>query len=307
MLDIALIFPGQGAQEVGMGKELYQESAEAKAVFDQADHVIEGLSDIIFNGSPEKLTSTAYCQPAIFTYSMAALKALQVCPVFTELKPLYTCGLSLGECTAVAASGALDFEDGLKMIQARASFMEIACQQSQGSMAAVIGLDKNVLTDICSETGIYVANFNSPEQIVVSGETHKVDLACSKIKEAGAKRVIPLTVGGAFHSPFMESALTPFEEVLNKLSFKDPLIPLVSNVDAQPALTGTDIKRNLIRQITSSVLWVDSINFVASNNVKHFIEIGPGNILKGLVRKIDASLKVFNVRNPGDLEKIVLD
>ncbi|MCD4781024.1 MAG: ACP S-malonyltransferase [Candidatus Omnitrophica bacterium] len=306
MTRVCLIFPGQGAQEVGMGKEIYETSVEAREIFEEANIVIPGLTDIIFNGPADRLTSTGYCQPAIYTYSIAALTALQKHAIYQQLDPQYTCGLSLGECSAVAASGALSFEEGLMMVKHRAAFMEEACRATQGSMAAIIGFDKIQLKDICDSVGASVANYNSPDQIVITGEVEAVTAACKKIKEAGAKRVIPLTVSGAFHSTLMAAAVPKFRSVLDHLSFNDPKRPLISNVDAQPAMTGDQIKSNLSRQIISSVLWEDSINYVSAQGVRHFIEIGPGNVLKGLLRQIDRDLTVFNVRTPGDIEKIKL-
>jgi len=306
MVKVALIFPGQGAQAVGMGKEFYASSPEAKAVFDQADQVIDGLSEIIFNGPQEKLTSTAYCQPGIFTFSVAALKALQAHTKFQDMDPQFASGLSLGEYSALTASGTLSFEDTLRLVERRSFFMEEATRLQKGAMAAIIGFDKGKLIEICAQTGAEVANFNTPEQIVITGGAEKVAEAAKIIEESGAKRVIPLEVSGAFHSSLMSPAVSRFEEELKKVTFCNPDFPVVGNVDGKPADNAQEIQRKLADQITSSVQWVASIDYIASQGVTHFLEIGPGNVLKGLIRKINRELKVHNIRTPEDIEKLSL-
>ncbi len=306
MTKVALIFPGQGAQFVGMGKEFYEISPQARAVFSRADQIIQGLSEVIFNGPPEKLTSTQYCQPAILTFSIAALRALEVHPKFRNVVPQFACGLSLGEYSALAASGVLSFEETLRLVERRSFFMEEATRVEKGSMAAVIGMEKVKLIEICRQTGAEVANFNSLEQVVITGEAKKVARASVLIQEAGAKRIIPLDVSGAFHSILMHPAVSPFDEELKKVQFSRPSFPVVSNVDGKPTSDPAQIRRNLACQMTSSVQWVDSILSIAAQGVQIFLEIGPGNVLKGLIRKIDPSLQVYNIRRPEDIGQLPL-
>lgn len=304
MLKTALIFPGQGAQYVGMGREFYETYPAAKNIFDKANNIIPGLTDVIFNGPPEKLISTAYCQPAIFTFSVAALKALQIHPQFFGISPQYSCGLSLGEYSALVACGALSFEETLKLVERRSFFMEEATHLKKGTMAAIIGGEKAKLLEICQQTGAEVANFNSPEQIVITGEAEKVNEACRLLKDAGAKRVIPLEVSGAFHSNLMQSAALKFEEELKKVNIQAPQFPIISNVDGLPANNPAYIRKNLAKQITSSVQWVSTVEYIAAQGIKDFIEIGPGTVLKGLIRRINPELKVSNIEKPQDIEAL---
>ena len=304
MLKAALIFPGQGAQYVGMGRDFYETCPPAKNIFDKANNIISGLTDVIFNGPPEKLTSTAYCQPAVFTLSIAVLKALQAHSKFSQFSPQYACGLSLGEYSALVACGALSFEETLKLVERRSFFMEEATQLKKGTMAAIIGGEKNKLLEICQQTGSEAANFNSPEQIVITGEVEKVGEACRLMKEAGAKRVIPLEVSGAFHSSLMQPAALKFEEELKKVNIQAPQFPIISNVDGLPANNPAYIRKNLAKQITSSVQWVNTIEHIAAQGIKDFLEIGPGTVLKGLIRRINPELRVHNIEKSEDMEKI---
>ena len=305
MKPIALIFPGQGAQKVGMGAEFYQNSPAAKAIFDEADTILNnGLSDVIFNGPQEKLTTTAYCQPAILTMSVAALKSFQAHPKFKNINVKFTAGLSLGEYSALAASGAMSFADTLRLVERRSFFMEEATKLEHGKMAAIIGLQKDVVTKVCQETGAQVANFNSPEQIVITGAAQKVEAACEKLKAAGAKSVIPLDVSGAFHSTLMQSASNKFILELSKVKIQTPLIPIVSNVDFFSSTDPAVIQKNLGLQITSSVEWVASVEYMASQGVQDFVEIGPGKVLKGLIRRIDPALRVYNIEKPEDIDAL---
>ena len=303
-LKVAYIFPGQGSQSTGMGREFYETSPRAKAVFDQADTVIDGLTDVIFNGPAQKLTSTKYCQPAIFTFSVAALKALEAHPKFKNVTPSFACGLSLGEYSALAACGALSFEETLRLVERRSFYMEEATKIKKGAMAAVIGFDKDKLAAICRQTAAEVANFNSPEQIVITGEAEKVAKASGAIQAAGAKRVIPLDVSGAFHSSLMRPAVAKFEVELKKAALRPPKFPVISNVDGKPETDPEKIRRNLASQITSSVQWVDTVRAIAAAGVTIFLEIGPGTVLKGLIRKIDPALNVHNIAKPQDIENL---
>ncbi len=305
MIPVAIIFPGQGAQKVGMGREFYEKNPAAKAVFDQAQEIIQNnFLDVIFNGPAEKLTSTAYCQPAILTASIAALRTLQSDSKFQNIKVSFACGLSLGEYSALIASGALSFEDGLRLVERRSFFMEEACKASHGKMAAIIGFAKEKLLEICKKTGAEVANFNSPEQIVITGKAQCVEAACEEIKAAGAKAVIPLDVSGAFHSTLMYPAAQKFEKELAAVSIQPPAFPVISNVTASPEETPEAIRQNLGLQITSSVRWEESVRFAAQNGVTTFLEVGPGTVLKGLIRKIDSNLRVYSIQSPEDINNL---
>jgi [acyl-carrier-protein] S-malonyltransferase len=305
MTTIALIFPGQGAQKVGMGSEFYQSCPEAKAIFDQADEILgNGLSEVILNGPQEKLTTTAYCQPAILTMSVAALKSFETHPKFKTVDVKFAAGLSLGEYSALVACGAMTFADTLRLVERRSFFMEEATKVQHGKMAAIIGLKKDVITQVCQETGAQVANFNSPEQIVITGHAAKVEAACEKLRAAGAKSVIVLDVSGAFHSTLMQSAADHFVGELFKVKFANPRVSLISNVDALPTMDSATIQKNLGLQITSSVQWVASVEYMAAQGVEDFVEIGPGKVLKGLIRRINPALRVHNIEKPADIDTL---
>ena len=304
-MNIALIFPGQGSQYVGMGKELYDAVPAAQEVFEQANELFDGnLLKVIFEGPQDMLTLTAYSQPAILTTSIAALKAFQAHPKFQNVQPKFTAGLSLGEYSALVASGTLSFSKALRLVQRRAALMEEATRLKPGKMAAIIGLDKNSIVEICDLTGAQVANFNSPQQIVITGEAGKVEDAARLCQEAGAKNAIMLDVSGAFHSPLMQPAAEQFRVELDRTQFSDAQIPLVSNVDAHPATGAHHISENLARQITSSVQWINSVEAMAEGGVNDFIEIGPGKVLKGLIRRINPKLKVHNIEKPADIDAL---
>ncbi|MBU4334022.1 MAG: ACP S-malonyltransferase [Candidatus Omnitrophica bacterium] len=304
MKKVAAIFPGQGSQSIGMGQELYEYSPAAKAIFDKADGIIEGLKEIIFHGPQEKLTATRYCQPAIMTVSIAAYEALKANYKFKGLNLAFTCGHSLGECSALVACGALSFEDGLKLVAKRAEFMEEACKINPGKMAAIIGFDESKLVEICEKTGAQIANYNSDSQIVITGESDKVLEAAQLISAQGAKRLVVLEVAGGFHSSLMQPAADKFKEFLAGIEFNDLDFPIISNVDAVPTTNIEKIRENLSKQIVSSVQWVKSIQYVSEQRIKDFIEFGPGNVLKGLIRNIDRELNVSNIRVADDVDKI---
>jgi len=302
---ISLIFPGQGSQSVGMGKDFYDASPEAKKIFDAADSVIgNNFKSVVFDGPQEKLTLTAYSQPGIFTMSMAALAAFKAHPKSQNVQVAFAAGLSLGEYSALCASGSLDFGETIKLLQKRSQFMEEATKMSAGKMAAIIGMDRAKIVEICQATGAEVANFNSPQQIVITGHAAKVEAACKMLSEAGAKSVVPLEVSGAFHSSLMQPAAEKFAAELKGAPLRNAAFPIVANVDAKPATDAEVIRRNLARQITSSVQWVDTVNFMISQGVKDFVEIGPGKVLKGLIRRIDSTASVQNIEKFSDLESM---
>ncbi|MDE2010353.1 MAG: ACP S-malonyltransferase [Candidatus Omnitrophica bacterium] len=319
-LNIALIFPGQGAQKVGMGLEFFQNSPQAKAVFEEADRICaNNLTKVVFEGPEDKLTSTAYSQPAIFTVSVAALEAFKAHPKFKNYDVKFTAGHSLGEYAALYAAGVMPFDEALRLVQKRASCMEEAARENQGAMTAVIGFESSKLVEICRRTGAEIANFNSNEQIVITGHKAKVEAAMEEIKAAGGQKIIPLTVSGAFHSSLMASAASKFAEALKEISFSPSQVPVLSNVTGLPHSSNpvnlvssvvipaqAGIQDNLARQITSSVQWVKCVEYMASQGIKNFIEIGPGKVLKGLIRRIDPALTVSNIEKPQDIEALAL-
>ncbi len=279
----AYIFPGQGSQFPGMARELYEGSQTARDMFERADSVLGfRITDIMFDGSPEDLKRTDVTQPAVFLHSVIMAACLQ------DFAPDMVAGHSLGEFSALAAAGVLSFEDGLRLVAVRAKAMQKACENAPGTMAAVFRLPAERIEEICSSCeGIVVAaNYNSDEQIVISGEIEAVEAASALMKEAGAKRVLPLAVGGAFHSPLMESARSELAEGISSARFSAPICPVYQNVTARASCDPSVIKENLLAQLTSPVLWTQSVRNMVSNGASRFIELGPGNVLQGLVRKI---------------------
>lgn len=281
----AFVFPGQGAQFSGMGHDLYQSSPAAKALFDKADEVLGfKISDIMFGGTDEQLRQTKVTQPAVFIHSVAAAVALG-----DEFCPDMVAGHSLGEFSALVASGAIDFEAGLRLVYARALAMQAACEAVPSTMAAVLGLPDEAVEQVCSGIeGVVAANYNCPGQVVISGTIEAVKEASVKAKEAGAKRALPLAVGGGFHSPCMESARVKLAEAIEQTEFHTPRCPVYQNVDAKPHTLPEEIKANLVAQLTSPVRWTQSVRAMLADGAEEFVELGPGAVLQGLIAKIRA-------------------
>ncbi|WP_222983235.1 ACP S-malonyltransferase [Flagellimonas meishanensis] len=281
----AYIFPGQGAQFVGMGLDLYENHPEAQELFENANEILDfSITDIMFEGTPEDLKQTKVTQPAIFLHSVILSKVMG-----TDFKPNMVAGHSLGEFSALVANGALNFEDGLKLVSQRAMAMQKACELKPSTMAAVLGLDDDVVERICQETeGIVVpANYNCPGQLVISGEVDAVNTACEKLKEAGARRALLLPVGGAFHSPLMEPAREELAAAIEATEFKKPTCPIYQNVTTTAVSDPDEIKKNLISQLTAPVKWTQSVQQMIQDGATTFVEVGPGKVLQGLVKKIN--------------------
>lgn len=280
----AYVFPGQGAQFSGMGKDLYENNAEAKALFECANEILGfRITDVMFAGTADELKQTKVTQPAVFLHSVILAKVLGV-------KPDAVAGHSLGEFSALVVAGALSFEDGLRLVAGRAMAMQKCCEECAGGMAAILGLEDDVVERVCAETeGVVVAaNYNCPGQLVISGENGAVDAACESLKAAGARRALRLPVGGAFHSPLMEAAREELEQAIAQVEFHNPICPVYQNVDAQPQQDAEQIKQNLIAQLTSPVRWTQIVRNMLADGVGEFIELGPGNVLQGLVKKVSA-------------------
>lgn len=284
----AYIFPGQGAQFSGMGKELY-ENEEAKAMFEKANEIIGfRISDIMFSGTEEELKETKVTQPAIFLHSVILAKTLG-----EGFRPDMVAGHSLGEFSALVAASALSFEDGLKLVITRANAMQKACELQPSTMAAILGLANDVVERICEEIDevVVAANYNCPGQIVISGSIEGVDIACQKLTEAGAKRALKLNVGGAFHSPLMEPARAELQDAIEKVEIAVPVCPIYQNVDPSPNSDPGKIKENLITQLTGAVKWTQTIERMIADGAAEFVEVGPGNVLQGLVRKVSREVQ----------------
>ncbi len=304
MKKYALIFPGQGSQKTGMGKDLYESSDAARKVFDTADRVLGySISNICFNGSNEELMKTINSQPCILAVSIAAYEALKE---KTDITPYCCAGHSLGEYAALYATGAVDLETIFMLIHKRASLMNDAAMNTNGSMAAVIGLDNDTVINIVKDIdNVYVANFNSPGQVVITGGKEQIETNLDKFKEAGAKKVIPLSVSGAFHSPLMKNAGELFAQYINDIKFNDIDIPVYTNVDANAEKNGSELKNKLPKQIYSSVLWTQTINNIQKSGINDFIEIGPGKVLAGLNKKINPEINTLNVNDIETLNMVV--
>lgn len=286
----AYVFPGQGAQYPGMGKELYENNPEAKKLFDRANEILGfEITKIMFEGTAEELKETKVTQPAVFLHSV--INAL----VHPDFKPEMVAGHSLGEFSALVANGTLSFEDGLKLVYKRALAMQKACEINPSTMAAVLGLEDEVVEKVCNEITdevVVPANYNCPGQLVISGSNKGIEIACEKMKEAGAKRAMPLPVGGAFHSPLMEPAREELAQAINETSFNQPKCPVYQNVNAQGSIDIEAIKENLIAQLTAPVKWTQSVHQMVQDGASIFIESGPGKVLQGLVKKINRESEV---------------
>ncbi|MBL1410528.1 ACP S-malonyltransferase [Sphingobacterium faecale] len=284
-MNTAYIFPGQGAQFVGMGQDLYNLNAETKSLFEQANDILGfRITDIMFSGTDEDLKQTKVTQPAIFLHSVILAKALG-----DSFNPAMVAGHSLGEFSALVAAGALSFEDGLKLVAQRANAMQKACEVEPSTMAAILGLDDETVERVCAqvEDVVVPANYNCPGQLVISGSIAGIDKACALLTEAGAKRALKLNVGGAFHSPLMEPAKVELQAAIEATTITAPTCPIYQNVDAKPYTDPAKIKENLIAQLTGAVRWTQTVQHMLADGVESFVEVGPGNVLQGLVKKVD--------------------
>ncbi len=292
----AFVFPGQGAQFVGMGKDLYENNPLAKELFDKANDILGyKITDIMFEGTAEELKQTKVTQPAVFLHSVISALCMG-----DEFKPDMVAGHSLGEFSALVAAGALSFEDGLRLVYARAMAMQKACEMAPGTMAAIIALPDEKVEEICAEIStegniVIPANYNCPGQLVISGNVDAINLACGKLKEAGAKRALPLPVSGAFHSPLMQPAKDELQAAIEKTEVKTPKCPIYQNVDAMPHTNPAEIKQNLIAQLTSSVRWTKSVQNMIADGATEFTECGPGKALQGMIAKIDRSVTIQGI------------
>lgn len=288
----AYIFPGQGSQFTGMAKDLYEQHTLVKDLFEQANTLLGfRITDVMFNGSEEKLKETDITQPAIFLHSIALVKLAG-----ESFQPAMVAGHSLGEFSALVASGALSFEDGLLLVQKRAKAMQDACKMASSTMAAIVGLEDNVVEKICGECEeVIPANYNCTGQLVISGSVEGVTTASEKLKAAGARMVVPLKVAGAFHSKYMEPARKELEAAILNTTFKKPVCPVYQNVDAHPHTEPQDIQQNLIKQLTAPVLWTQTIQNMISDGATSFVEAGPGKVLQGLVKKVNKSVEAVSI------------
>lgn len=306
---IAFVFPGQGAQKVGMAKDVYDALPQAAQLFKTADETLGfSISELAFEGPEEQLKQTANTQPALLTASIALLEALKS----KNITPDYVAGHSLGEYSALVAANALDFEQAVAIVRARGQFMEQAVPSGQGAMAAVLGAEREPLAALCVEvsaTGhaVELANVNCPGQIVVSGSVEGVNAVSARVKEIGGKRAIMLEVSGPFHSSLMKSAADQLSERLQSVSFRDATVPVVANVTATTVTNASDIQALLVEQVYSPVLWEDSIRFLIHEGVDTFIEIGPGNVLTGLIKKIDKNVRLINISSLESIEALQVE
>ncbi|MBC8127640.1 MAG: ACP S-malonyltransferase [Gloeobacteraceae cyanobacterium ES-bin-144] len=304
MSEIVLLFSGQGAQKVGMGKDLVEASAVVREMAENADKVLGfSISEIMFNGPEEELTKTSRCQPALYLHGLMALTLLR--ERLPALKPIAAAGLSLGEFTAHAAAGTFSFEDGLKIVGKRGAFMEEACLATQGAMAALIGGEEEQVQALAKAADVDIANLNAPGQIVLSGTVAGIDTAIAKAKEFGIRRAIKLNVAGAYHSRLMQSAQNKLAAELAALTFQKPTIPVICNFAATSVSDAAEIRSMLEKQVTGSVRWTASIQALIAMGHKHFLELGPGKVIAGLVAKIDKDAVVHSVEDIASLDATV--
>jgi len=298
----ALLFAGQGAQTVGMGKDLAEKFPMARALFDRANATLGyDLATRCFHGPEPELTNTENAQPAIYLVSWVAFELLK--EQVPTLKFEATAGLSLGETTALAAAGAVSFEEGLKLVRQRGRFMQEACEETQGGMAAIMGLDEEATREVCAQAGVELANLNCPGQIVISGGLEKVDRACELAKSRGAKKAVLLPVAGAYHSALMNSAQPKLQASLAAVRFRSPTLTVVSNVTARPHDTVADIQSLLVQQVTAPVRWEESMRYLLAQGFTRFIELGPGKALRGFMKRIDKNAWTINVADVPSLEE----
>ncbi len=297
----AFVFSGQGAQAVGMGKDLSEANESARAIFKKADEVLGwSVGGLCFDGPEDKLTQSKFCQPSIFTVSCACLEAFKT--VYPDVEPVAVAGLSLGELAALCCAGVFSFEDGLRLVARRGELMDQACSETKGAMASVLGADAGLVSKACSESDVDMANLNCPGQIVISGEQTKVAAAIERLKALGVRKIIPLKVAGAYHSRLMAGAAAKFAEVLAGTKFGAPKIPVAQNVVGGMVSSVEDIRSNLAKQVSGSVLWEGCVRSLCSAGADAIVEFGPGNVLTGLVKRINPDLKTFNVNTAKSLD-----
>ncbi len=294
----AYVFPGQGSQFSGMGKDLYENDAQARQLFDEADSILGfKITDIMFAGSDEELRQTKVTQPAIFLHSVILAKVLGA-----KFTPDMVAGHSLGEFSALVSAGAMSFADGVRLVSQRAMAMQKACEAAPSTMAAIVGLDDATVESVCAEVeGVVPANYNCPGQLVISGSVEGIDKACAILTEKGAKRAIKLAVSGGFHSPFMEPARAELAQAIEATAFKAPICPVYQNVTASPETDPAVIKKNLVAQLTSSVRWTQTMQNMIAAGVDEFVEVGPGKVLQGLIRKTSRDVKNSGISTLADI------
>lgn len=301
MKEMVYVFSGQGAQSVGMGEDLCQTSSAASIIFEKADAALGwSISDICFKGPEEKLTESRFCQPAIYTMSIACLAAFH--EKYDDIRGIATAGLSLGEFAALCAAGVFDFEEGLKLVAKRGELMDEACRKTNGGMASILGGNVEIIKEVCEESGVDVANYNSPGQIVISGEKDKVKDTIKLLKEKGLRKIIPLKVAGAYHSRLMKEAGENFSDILDKVELKTPVIPIAQNFTGTFTKNVEDIRKNLVKQVAGSVQWESCVHTLIETGTKKIVEFGPGNVLTGLIRRTVSNVATANINTAESIE-----